>query len=141
MSQNLDDQQQSPEGLLYLFMKSINNPNYVLNTSLWTLQSRTDMLLRDKESNEGKEFWEKKWSTRSAYQYTLLRKMLYSKFIVIEYEVNTGKSKHIDSLAMEKINDKWYATQTLGSHPVFLNWQGKESFIQINAPDGLPLNE
>lgn len=126
----------SLEGVFFEFVSSMKSADYDWNNSLWDLQSLAEMKKRDAEAGRGQKFWESKWKSQISAIYTLLNKIEYGKYSIIEFEVDIDGRKSKDTLVFEKIANRWRATQALSSSPVLAHWNTSRGRVQV-APEVL----
>lgn len=130
--------QSTPEDVLSAMIASIKAKDWECNSSLWTPESIKDMIAKDKVANKKKEDWLRDWDKEINRNFIFLTKIQYGKYVLIEYEAQESNAKSIyrDTIAFEKINDKWYLTQKLAADPILMHWNNPKGRIQI-APDKL----
>lgn len=135
------NKQDLPEDTVSALLSSMKAKDWDWNSQLWTPDSLKEMAMKDKQKGTTPQDWLKVWSKEANYQYVYVSRVLYSKFVLIEYEAQSvnGKKVYRDSIAMEQINGKWYLTQKLAADPILTHWNNPSGRVQA-APNNLFVN-
>lgn len=130
--------QGSPEDVLVEMISSMKAKDFAWNSSLWSSESLKQMQARDAARGKQPADWIKTWEKEAGLSYSLLHRIEYGKYVLIEYEAKNpaGKSAYKDTMALEKIGGKWFLTQALAADPVLMHWNAPGGRVQI-APDAV----
>lgn len=131
--------QLTPELTIIEMLTSMRAGDWNWNSSLWSPESLKQMNARDKASRRSPSDWITLWQKNANRKYQLFNRIEYGKYVLIEYgEVQEDRSKkaYRDTIALEKIDGKWYLTQELASDPISMHWNNTAGRIQI-APNTL----
>ncbi len=114
-------------------MSSMKAKDFNWNSTLWSPNSLKDMQARDEKRGKKPADWIKSWEREAAFTYTLLNRVEYGKYVLIEYQATNaeGKSAYKDTMALEKINGKWFLTQALAADPVLAHWNEPSGRVQV----------
>lgn len=130
--------QQTPELTMIEMFASMRNGDWNWNSSLWSPESLKKMNARDAAAGKTAQDWLKQWRKEADRSYRLLNRIEYGKYVLIEFEAKepSGKLSYRDTMALEKIDGKWYLTQALAADPILTQWNSENRRVQV-APNTL----
>jgi hypothetical protein len=130
--------QATPEITMVEMFASMRGGDWTWNSSLWSPESLKEMDTRDRAAGKKPSDWIKLWQQEANRTYHLLNRIEYGKYVLIEYEAKeaSGKKAIQDTMALEKIGEKWYLTQALAADPILMHWNNPAGRTQV-APNTL----
>ena len=97
------DDRETPEIAFFKFIASMKTINHSWNNSLWSPQSQVSMRQRELASSQDKGYWERLWRSQTTFKYTLLNRVEYSNYVIIEYEIDAEQKKTRIQVHLKKL--------------------------------------
>lgn len=128
--------QATPEDVIVEMVSSMKAKDFNWNSALWDAESLKSMQARDAERGKKPSDWAKGWEREAQRSFVMLNRIEYGKYVLIEYEARNpdGKTAYKITMALQKVNGKWFLTQALSADPVLMHWNAPTGRVQI-APD------
>lgn len=127
----------SPENVASMYIRSMVFNDYDRYISLWNSEERKRLMAKHAVNGQTKEFWQNLWVKTFAEIATVSihRKVESDNFIIMEVIAEDGSDQplaiDVPIVRQNKFaQERYYITDQLESHPLFVNWRRMGQIIQ-----------
>lgn len=129
----------TPEATLFFHFDAMRRGDYESFLKTWTSESVAEMNERNRIQQRDRAFWLEKWAkVYPDAKVQLLHRLVYRKFVLIEYRLidKTGKKLMDDTVALRQEGGGWKLTQELKNEPLLFSWNEPTRRVRI-PPDSM----